>query len=61
MSQEFFYVMDVRIEITGTEAKKDIVRDAIIAKLLEALAAGNIQKANWSINQNLVPEGGEIK
>lgn len=59
--QEFSYTMNVTIKITGTSTKKDAVRDAILTKLQEALNAGNIDEASWSVTQTLIPEGGVIK
>jgi len=59
--QTFRYTMNVSIKITGTETKKDTVRDAIITQLQNALNAGNIDEATWSIGQTMVPEGGTIK
>jgi hypothetical protein len=58
---EFRYNLNVSIQITGTEAKKDTVRDAVLAILNTAHASGNIDEATWSISQNTVPEGGVIK
>ena len=58
---EYRYTMNVTIKITGTETKKDNVRNAIISQLETALATGNIDEATWSVSQTLVPEGGVIK
>lgn len=58
---EFRWNLDVNIQITGTETKKNTVRDAILAQLNTALGAGNIDQASWSVSQNTVPEGGVIK
>jgi len=58
---EFRWNLNVSIQITGTEARKNTVRDAILAQLNAAKAAGNIDQATWSVSQNTVPEGGVIK
>ena len=58
--QIFRYDMNVKIQITGTETKKNTIRDAILNQLQLAKDAGNIDKANWNINQSTVPEGGSI-
>ncbi len=55
------YNLNVSIQITGTESKKNAVRDEVLAILNDAKDAGNIDQASWSISQNTVPEGGVIK
>lgn len=59
--QTFRYTMNVTIKITGTEAKKDTVRDSVVAILQNARDAGNIDEAAWSVSQTLIPEGGVVK
>jgi hypothetical protein len=58
---EYAFNMNISIQITGTVAKKNTVRDAVLAQLNAAKTAGNIDQATWSISQNTVPEGAVIK
>lgn len=60
-AQEFRFTMDISIRITGTETKKDAVRDAVLLILQNNVTAGNIDEAIWSIRQTTVPEGGVVK
>jgi hypothetical protein len=52
--------MIVRIEIGIDEAKKDSVRNAVIAQLQAAKTAGNIDYATWQIQETPIIEGGKI-
>lgn len=54
------YTMIVRIEIGIDEAKKDSVRNAVIAQLQAAKTAGNIDYATWQIQETPIIEGGKI-
>ena len=54
------YTMEVRIEIGTDEAKKDSVRDALLAKLNEAKAALWIESAFWSVQETPITEAGKI-
>jgi len=56
----FSYSMTIRIEIGITEAKKNAVRDAIIAQLNSAKTAGNIDSATWNVQETPIIEAGKI-
>jgi len=56
----FSYSMVIRVEIGTNEAKKNAVRDAIIAELQTAKAAGNIDGATWNVQETPIIEGGKI-
>jgi hypothetical protein len=58
--QEFRYNLNTSIQITGTETKKNNVRDALLALLQDAVDNGQIDRATWSVTQNTIPEGGVI-
>ena len=55
------YIMNVNITIPGSDVKKDAVVASITQKLRDALAAGQIEEAQWSVSATVVPEGGVIK
>jgi len=55
------YIMSITVKIPGVDAKKDAVVAAITQKLRDALAAGQIEEASWSVSATVVPEGGVIK
>ena len=56
----YSYSMTIRIEIGTVEAKKNTVRDAIIAQLQTAKTAGNIESATWNVQETPIIEGGKI-
>jgi len=58
---DFRWNIRIDIQITGTEIKKDAIKNAILTQLVDAFNAGNIDKAEWSVTQNAVPESGVIK
>lgn len=55
------YNISLNIQITGTDTKKNNVRDALLDILQTAKDNDNIDQASWSVSQNVVPEGGVIK
>ena len=56
----YSYSMQIRIDIGTNEAKKDAVRDAILAQLQTAKAAGTIDAATWNVQETPIIEGGKI-
>jgi len=52
--------MSIAIDIGTVEAKKNAVRDAIVAALSNAKTAGNIDQAFWSVSETPIIEGGKI-
>ena len=54
------YTIIVRVEVGTSEAKKNGVRDAIIAQLQAAKTAGNIDYATWQIQETPIIEAGTI-
>ena len=54
------YALDVRIEIGTSEAKKDAVRDTVVAMLNNAKTADNIVSATWHVREVPITEGGAV-